>query len=159
MYANQHRTLSNHSSLYRIHVFFKFDLNRNCFGPDLLFAGMCYKLQSLLFLNPAWDQWFDVSFAYHDNNDQTNAILMSYSTVWQQVIAITVHNIPEGLAVGVSFGAIGNTDSATFESARNLAIGIGIQNFPEGLAVSLPLVQMPTVYINLSLFFSPMKWN
>lgn len=55
------------------------------------------------------------------------------------VIAITVHNIPEGLAVGVSFGAIGNTESATFESARNLAIGIGIQNFPEGLAVSLPL--------------------
>lgn len=60
----------------------------------------------------------------------------------QQVIAITVHNIPEGLAVGVSFGAIGNSDSATFESARNLAIGIGIQNFPEGLAVSLPLVQI-----------------
>lgn len=55
------------------------------------------------------------------------------------MIAITVHNIPEGLAVGVSFGAIGNSDSATFESARNLAIGIGIQNFPEGLAVSLPL--------------------
>jgi len=55
------------------------------------------------------------------------------------VVAITVHNIPEGLAVGVSFGAIGNTESATFESARNLAIGIGIQNFPEGLAVSLPL--------------------
>ncbi|XP_055379963.1 zinc transporter ZIP11 isoform X2 [Condylostylus longicornis] len=55
------------------------------------------------------------------------------------VIAITVHNIPEGLAVGVSFGAIGTTESATFETARNLAIGIGIQNFPEGLAVSLPL--------------------
>uniref|UniRef100_A0A3Q1CW21 Uncharacterized protein n=1 Tax=Amphiprion ocellaris TaxID=80972 RepID=A0A3Q1CW21_AMPOC len=45
----------------------------------------------------------------------------------------------EGLAVGVGFGAIGKTSSATFESARNLAIGIGIQNFPEGLAVSLPL--------------------
>ncbi|ALC40737.1 CG13189 [Drosophila busckii] len=55
------------------------------------------------------------------------------------VVAITVHNIPEGLAVGVSFGAIGTTNSSTFESARNLAIGIGIQNFPEGLAVSLPL--------------------
>lgn len=55
------------------------------------------------------------------------------------VIGIVIHNIPEGLAVGVTFGAIGNSDAATFENARNLAIGIGIQNFPEGLAVSLPL--------------------
>ncbi|XP_078034687.1 zinc/iron regulated transporter-related protein 48C isoform X1 [Augochlora pura] len=55
------------------------------------------------------------------------------------VVAITVHNIPEGLAVGVGFAAIGSSESATFENARNLAIGIGIQNFPEGLAVSLPL--------------------
>lgn len=43
------------------------------------------------------------------------------------------------MAVGVSFGAIGKTSTATFEAARNLAVGIGIQNFPEGLAVSLPL--------------------
>ncbi|XP_006886306.1 PREDICTED: zinc transporter ZIP11 isoform X2 [Elephantulus edwardii] len=55
------------------------------------------------------------------------------------ILAITIHNVPEGLAVGVGFGAIEKTASATFESARNLAIGIGIQNFPEGLAVSLPL--------------------
>merc|ERR1719237_2036876 len=55
------------------------------------------------------------------------------------IVAVTVHNIPEGLAVGVGFGAIGRTKSATFESARNLALGIGIQNFPEGLSVSLPL--------------------
>lgn len=55
------------------------------------------------------------------------------------ILAITIHNIPEGLAVGVGFGAIEKTMSATFESARNLAFGIGIQNFPEGLAVSLPL--------------------
>jgi len=55
------------------------------------------------------------------------------------IIAVTVHNIPEGMAVGVGFGAIGKTKSATFQSARNLAIGIGLQNFPEGLAVSLPL--------------------
>lgn len=55
------------------------------------------------------------------------------------IVAITVHNIPEGLAVGVGFGAVGKSKTASFESARNLAIGIGIQNFPEGLAVSLPL--------------------
>jgi len=55
------------------------------------------------------------------------------------IVAITVHNIPEGLAVGVAFGAVGTSETATFENARNLAIGIGIQNFPEGLAVSLPL--------------------
>ncbi|XP_033126528.1 zinc transporter ZIP11-like [Anneissia japonica] len=66
-----------------------------------------------------------------------------HSVQWKRIflliLAITIHNIPEGLAVGVGFGAIGKTPSATFESARNLAIGIGIQNFPEGLAVSLPL--------------------
>ncbi len=55
------------------------------------------------------------------------------------VTAITVHNFPEGLAVGVGFGAIGKSPHATFSSARSLAIGIGLQNFPEGLAVSLPL--------------------
>ncbi|NXD98530.1 S39AB protein, partial [Chaetorhynchus papuensis] len=65
------------------------------------------------------------------------------SSSWKKnvlmILAITIHNIPEGLAVGVGFGAIGKSASATFQSARNLAIGIGIQNFPEGLAVSLPL--------------------
>ncbi|XP_058477317.1 zinc transporter ZIP11-like isoform X1 [Solea solea] len=63
----------------------------------------------------------------------------SWRRILLLILAITIHNIPEGLAVGVGFGAIGKTPSATFESARNLAIGIGIQNFPEGLAVSLPL--------------------
>ena len=48
------------------------------------------------------------------------------------VIAITVHNIPEGLAVGVAFGAVGKSTTATFNSAKTLALGIGIQNFPEG---------------------------
>ncbi|KAM4691465.1 zinc transporter ZIP11 isoform 2-T2 [Rhinophrynus dorsalis] len=63
----------------------------------------------------------------------------SWRRIMLLILAITIHNIPEGLAVGVGFGAIGKTPSATFENARNLAIGIGIQNFPEGLAVSLPL--------------------
>ncbi|XP_022092403.1 zinc transporter ZIP11-like isoform X2 [Acanthaster planci] len=65
--------------------------------------------------------------------------LLTWKRILLLIVAITIHNIPEGLAVGVGFGAVGKTPSATFESARNLAIGIGIQNFPEGLAVSLPL--------------------
>jgi len=56
------------------------------------------------------------------------------------VLAITLHNIPEGLAVGVAFGAVAyNLPSATLAGAIALAIGIGIQNFPEGAAVSIPL--------------------
>ncbi|AUJ26942.1 ZIP family metal transporter [Virgibacillus dokdonensis] len=56
------------------------------------------------------------------------------------VLAITLHNIPEGLAVGVAFGAIAaDLPTATITGAVALAIGIGIQNFPEGVAVSMPL--------------------
>ncbi len=58
------------------------------------------------------------------------------------VLAITLHNIPEGFAVGVAFGAVAaKLPSATLAGAIALAIGIGIQNFPEGLAVSMPLRQ------------------
>ena len=56
------------------------------------------------------------------------------------VLAITLHNIPEGLAVGVAFGALASdVSSATLAGAVALALGIGIQNFPEGAAVSVPL--------------------
>lgn len=72
-------------------------------------------------------------------------------TNWQKtillVLAIALHNIPEGLAVGVAFGALANPELLgmggqnvfTIGSAVALAIGIGIQNFPEGFAVSMPL--------------------
>lgn len=56
------------------------------------------------------------------------------------VMAITIHNIPEGLAVGVAFGAAANGfDGATLASALALALGIGLQNFPEGVAVAMPI--------------------
>ncbi len=56
------------------------------------------------------------------------------------VLAITLHNIPEGLAVGVGFGAVAaGIPSAGLAGAVALALGIGIQNFPEGAAVSIPL--------------------
>ncbi len=66
------------------------------------------------------------------------------STTWRRstllILAITLHNIPEGLAVGVAFGAVAaGLPWATLPAAIALAIGIGIQNFPEGLAVSMPL--------------------
>lgn len=65
-------------------------------------------------------------------------------TSWQRsvllILAITLHNIPEGLAVGVAFGALAvNLPSASLAGAVALALGIGIQNFPEGAAVSIPL--------------------
>ena len=69
-------------------------------------------------------------------------------THWQRatllVMAITLHNIPEGLAVGIAFGAasIGlDAGGATFTAAIALTIGIALQNFPEGIAVSMPLHQ------------------
>jgi ZIP family zinc transporter len=56
------------------------------------------------------------------------------------ILAITLHNIPEGLAVGVLFGAAAmGMEDATVAGAVTLAIGIGIQNFPEGFAVAMPL--------------------
>jgi len=65
-------------------------------------------------------------------------------TSWQRsillVMAITLHNIPEGLAVGVAFGALSaGIPGATLAGATALALGIGLQNFPEGAAVSIPL--------------------
>lgn len=59
------------------------------------------------------------------------------------VLAITLHNIPEGLAVGVLFGGVAaGIPEASIAGALILAIGIGIQNFPEGIAVSMPLRRM-----------------
>ena len=68
-------------------------------------------------------------------------------TPWQRTtlltLAITLHNIPEGLAIGVLFGGVAaGIPEASIAGALTLAIGIGIQNFPEGIAVSMPLRRM-----------------
>tara|TARA_Y200000002_G_scaffold357095_1_gene339373 strand:+ start:3257 stop:4084 length:828 start_codon:yes stop_codon:yes gene_type:complete len=75
--------------------------------------------------------------------DEAEGIPTNWKRSTLLVLAITLHNIPEGLAIGVLFGAaIQSADlvmSAALAPAIALALGIGIQNFPEGVAVSLPL--------------------
>lgn len=72
--------------------------------------------------------------------DDAEGIKTSWSRSVLLVLAITLHNIPEGLAVGVGFGAAAaGIPGAGFAGAVALALGIGLQNFPEGAAVSIPL--------------------
>eukprot|EP01060_Flectonema_neradi_P005685 TRINITY_DN13808_c0_g1_i1.p1 TRINITY_DN13808_c0_g1~~TRINITY_DN13808_c0_g1_i1.p1 ORF type:complete len:306 (+),score=43.80 TRINITY_DN13808_c0_g1_i1:77-994(+) len=83
----------------------------------------------------------------NQKKDDDYSVLLAQEVSWRRVLmlvfAITIHNIPEGVAVGVGFGYLG-TDTCSklgcsFYDAFNLALGIGLQNFPEGMAVSLPL--------------------
>lgn len=83
-------------------------------------------------------------FLPHLHIGQDTSQAEGIKTSWQRsillVLAITLHNIPEGLAVGVAFGAVAyGLPSASLAGAVALAIGIGLQNFPEGAAVSIPL--------------------
>ena len=85
----------------------------------------------LLFIG---DKLFDHIYKKTKNNKHNikRSLMLMFS--------ITLHNIPEGLAVGVAFGSIAyNLEGATILSACLLALGIGLQNFPEGSAVSIPL--------------------
>jgi len=72
--------------------------------------------------------------------DEAGGLKTTWNRALLLVLAITLHNIPEGLAVGVAFGAAASgVPSATVAGAVALAIGIGLQNFPEGIAVAVPL--------------------
>ena len=74
------------------------------------------------------------------NEDLDISKAMQYKKSILLVLAVTLHNIPEGLAVGVAFGGVAvGIPGATLVAAMTLALGIGLQNFPEGAAVSLPL--------------------
>jgi len=76
----------------------------------------------------------------HPGDNQPEGVKSSWQRSVLLVLAITLHNIPEGLAVGVGFGVAGaGIENGYLGSAIALALGIGIQNFPEGMAVSLPL--------------------
>ncbi|MCB9359365.1 ZIP family metal transporter [Candidatus Woesearchaeota archaeon] len=96
-------------------------------GASIMVAGM---LIGGLFLWGA-DRWIPHDFFMHGKERKH---FMSLRRAWLFIIAITLHNFPEGLAVGVGFG------SGDLLNGLTLALGIGLQNIPEGLAVALALI-------------------
>lgn len=96
------------------------------------------------FLCGAFFMWLSdkaVTFARRRANSGSEASGDRVNRIIMLVLSITLHNIPEGLAVGVAFGALqnGSHSPETLMGAITIAIGIGLQNFPEGAAVSVPL--------------------
>ena len=80
---------------------------------------------------------------FHVNFKQVEGVKSPWQKTTLLVLAITLHNIPEGLAVGVLFGAVAaGVPDASIGGAVALAVGIGLQNFPEGIAVAMPLRRM-----------------
>ena len=76
------------------------------------------------------------------SSDHAEGIKTHWSRSALLIGAITLHNIPEGLAIGVAFGAVAHEGGTTVAAALVLALGIGLQNLPEGTAVALPLRSM-----------------
>lgn len=103
-----------------------------------------YLVATVGFLFGALFMWASdkvVSFARGKANNTQGKPNERLNRIIMLVLSITLHNIPEGLAVGVAFGALQNGGYTTesFMGAISVAVGIGLQNFPEGAAVSVPL--------------------
>lgn len=75
----------------------------------------------------------------HPGSSEPEGIKSSFAKSTMLVLAVTLHNIPEGLAVGLAFGLIGSGSTMTLSGALALSLGMALQNFPEGAAISLPL--------------------
>ncbi len=77
----------------------------------------------------------------HMDTDKPEGVKANLKKSTMMILAVTLHNLPEGMAVGVAYaGAVAGQSTMTMASALTLAIGIAIQNFPEGAIVSMPLV-------------------
>jgi zinc transporter, ZIP family len=151
-------------------VFFFKSINRTVFNVLLGFAsGVMIAASFWSLLNPAIDMidtnpdifflpaWLLVAIGFvsgglflylvdkilphmHMSQPKPEGVKTSFKRSILLVLSITLHNIPEGLAVGVAFGAVASgLGGATLPAAIALTIGIGLQNFPEGAAVSIPL--------------------
>ncbi len=89
----------------------------------------------LLFIGDKVFNYFDKKYSKKNKQGKN-----SFKRCLMLIFSITLHNIPEGLAVGVAFGSLGyGLEGANLSAACLLALGIGLQNFPEGTAVSVPL--------------------
>ncbi|MDL2225226.1 ZIP family metal transporter [Eubacteriales bacterium OttesenSCG-928-M02] len=75
----------------------------------------------------------------HLDDEEPEGLPSSWHRTTMLVLAVTLHNIPEGMAVGLAFGVAARGAEGAIASAIVLAIGMGLQNFPEGAAISLPL--------------------
>lgn len=103
-----------------------------------------YLVATVGFLFGALFMWASdkaVSLARRNSNDTAGTPNTRLHRIIMLILSITLHNIPEGLAVGVAFGALqgGNYTAESLMGAISVAVGIGLQNFPEGAAVSVPL--------------------
>ena len=77
----------------------------------------------------------------HPGSSEAEGVHTSFKRTTLLVLAVTLHNIPEGMAVGLAFALAAQNSRGDYAAAMALALGIGIQNFPEGAAISLPLRQ------------------
>ena len=75
----------------------------------------------------------------HPGSDEPEGLKSSFARTTMLVLAVTLHNVPEGLAVGLAFGLAGNSSAMPLSGALALSLGMALQNFPEGAAISLPL--------------------
>ena len=75
----------------------------------------------------------------HPESDAPEGLPSSWRRTTLMVLAVTLHNIPEGMAVGLSFALAAQSDGGSLSAAMALAVGIGLQNFPEGAVISMPL--------------------
>jgi ZIP family zinc transporter len=130
-------------------VFFFKNMNRVVLDGMLGFTGGVMIAASFWsLLSPAIEMSKGEGFVkllphLHINFQETEGVKSPWQRTTLLVLAITLHNIPEGLAVGVLFGGVAaGIPEASIAGAVTLAIGIGIQNFPEGIAVSMPLRRM-----------------
>ena len=103
-----------------------------------------YWVATVGFLSGAVFMWLSdliVSRARRGAEPTASGRSSSFGRVLMLMLSITLHNIPEGLAVGVAFGMLKSADASAeaLMGAITIAIGIGLQNFPEGAAVSIPL--------------------